>query len=87
MVNRYWLMGTELPSEPIITAATDDSTALGRVLRLSAGLVHAAGHGLPQSGGSCGPTSEDLPVNGLKMDDAQAISEEALNAYRNLSAL
>lgn len=73
--------------EPIIAAATDDSTALGRVLCLSAGLVHAAGHGLPQSGGSCGPTSEDLVLNGLKMDDARAISEEALNAYRNLSAL
>ncbi len=73
--------------ELIVTAATDDRTALGRVLRLSAGLVHAAGHGLPQSSGSCGPTSEDLAVNGLKMDDAQAIQDEALNAYRNLSAL
>lgn len=73
--------------EPIILAAGDENTPLGRILRLTAGIVHAAGHGLPQTGGSCGPTTEDLAANGLKMDDAKAVTDEALNAYRNLGAL
>lgn len=73
--------------DTIIAATVDDQTALGRILRLTAGIVHSAGHGLPQSSGSCGTTTEDLAANGLKMDDAKAVTDEALNAYRNLSAL
>lgn len=72
--------------ESMIAVSVETPTPLGRVLRLTASIVHAAGHGLPGSGHEYGPTTEDLAVNRLSMDDANSIADEAASAWRNLSA-